>query len=177
MRVNGLHHFDTIESNRNAAGRDFNDRVCAYDADGDGWTVIQRRGTAQHLRQENFNRSWNEYKHGFGNLTDGDFWYGNDFIHQLTYDDDMQFRILLENWTNERLTIDYNVFRIDAERNNYNLMIDDFCGGNRTLDAMAYHNGQDFSTFDQQNDRTGIDGRRECCSCAVSYASGWWFNK
>lgn len=89
----------------------------------------------------------------------------------------MELKILLQNWAGHRIEFYYDIFRVDSERNKYNLMIDGFRGDNKSLDAMAYHNGQDFSTFDRQNDRTEIDGNRGCCSCATSYASGWWFNK
>ena len=31
----------------------------------------------------NFNRKWNDYKDGFGDV-DGEFWFGNENIHDLT---------------------------------------------------------------------------------------------
>lgn len=177
MRGDGSYVFDAIESDRNTAGRNFNERYCSFDISGGGWTVIQRRGHRYQTNgAENFNRTWKDYKNGFGNLN-GEFWYGNDFIHRLTYEDDMESKIVLQNWRDQRIEFNYDTFRVDSERNKYNLMIDGFRGENKSLDSMAYHSGQDFSTFDRQNDRTGIDGHRMCCSCASSYASGWWFNK
>lgn len=65
---------------QNAAGRDFMQQYCEFATDGAAWTVIQRRGNFEP--QENFNRSWNEYKYGFGNLSK-DFYFGNDFIHKF----------------------------------------------------------------------------------------------
>ena len=35
-------------------------------------------------------------------------------------------------------------------------------------DAMKGHNGQPFSTFDQDNDDRGTD-------CAVTYKGAWWY--
>src|SRR6218665_24674 len=32
----------------------------------------------------NFNRSWTEYKNGFGDIGRGEFWLGNEKIHRLT---------------------------------------------------------------------------------------------
>lgn len=161
---------------QNVAGRRYNERVCSFDHNGMAWTVIQRRDLFSY--QENFNRSWTDYKNGFGQLNgNGEFWFGNDFIHRLTYDDDTELRIELEDWNGIHMTFEYEIFRVDAEQNRYNLIVDGFRGEDKTLDSMAYHNGQDFSTFDQQHDRSGINGNRSCCSCAISYGSGWWFNK
>ncbi|KAL5019526.1 hypothetical protein ScPMuIL_002418 [Solemya velum] len=42
-----------------------------------GWIVIQNRRTAS-----DFNRSWEEYKRGFGNLQ-SDFWLGNEVVYKL----------------------------------------------------------------------------------------------
>lgn len=125
---------------------------------------------------ENFNRSWTDYKIGFGNLS-REFWYGNDLIHKLTYDDDMELKIQLTNWDNQTMEFEYEEFRVDSEQNRYNLFVRGFKGDNITLDAFEYHHNQDFSTFDRQNDKSGINDNRACCSCAKSYASGWWFNK
>lgn len=42
-----------------------------------GWVVIQNRRS-----ESNFDRSWEDYKNGFGNL-DSNFWLGNEIIHKL----------------------------------------------------------------------------------------------
>ena len=53
---------------------------CNQSAAVGGWTVIQRRLNGF----VNFNRSWCDYKHGFGNLN-GEFWLGLDQINRLTW--------------------------------------------------------------------------------------------
>lgn len=136
--------------------------------------MIQQR---KHMSMpESFNRSWNDYKHGFGNLS-GEFWYGNDFIHKLTYDDDMELRIRLDAWDGRHIELEYDIIRVDSEENHYNLFVSGFRGHDKKLDALQYHHNQDFSTFDRQNDKSGINDDERCCSCAKSYAGGWWFNK
>lgn len=75
---NGVYTFG-YDRELNAGDRDFLQQYCEFATDGSAWTVIQRRGDFEP--PENFNRSWAEYKHGFGNLS-RDFWFGNDYIHK-----------------------------------------------------------------------------------------------
>lgn len=177
----GCHQFVNIdrtdEIHRFENPNGFSERLCSFDRNGIAWTVIQSRGHPVNASlRENFNRSWIDYKIGFGHLN-SEFWYGNDLIHKLTYDDDMELKISLDTWDNRHMDFEYDVFRVDSEENRYNLFIGGFKGSNLSLDAMAYHHNQDFSTFDRRNDQSGVDDELACCSCAKSYASGWWFNK
>ncbi|KAG7237290.1 hypothetical protein INR49_032623 [Caranx melampygus] len=45
-----------------------------------GWTVVQHITVNSSV---DFDRTWDEYKHGFGDVT-GDHWLGNEYLHQLT---------------------------------------------------------------------------------------------
>ncbi|XP_055905421.1 angiopoietin-2 [Eupeodes corollae] len=163
-RVDGIYKFSVPKLNE--AGRDMNEQYCVFSTAGPAWTVIQNRGP--YVVQENFNRSWNEYRGGFGSL-EKDFWIGNEFIHQLSYIENYELRIEVEDFDNVKAWVEYSTFRIDSEENNYNLIIDGFRGA--IADGMTYHNHQDFSTYDRRNDKT-VDA---CCACATAYASGWWF--
>lgn len=163
--VDGIYKFSTPELNE--AEHDFKERYCAFATDGAAWTVIQNRGP--YIEHENFNRSWIEYKYGFGML-DKEFWYGNEFIHQLVDRDDYELRIELTDFDDEHVWTEYSLFRLDSERYNYNLLIGGHSG--TALDAMHYHNEMDFSTYDRRNDKS-VDA---CCACATGYGSGWWFD-
>jgi len=44
-----------------------------------GWTLMQHRLDGS----VDFYRNWSEYRLGFGQL-DGEFWLGNEHIHQIT---------------------------------------------------------------------------------------------
>ncbi|XP_033367495.1 angiopoietin-4-like [Parus major] len=81
--------------------------LCEMDTEGGGWTVIQRRQDGS----VDFNRTWNEYKEGFGDLH-GEFWLGNDNIHRMTSQGDYSLRIDLEDWNNKHKHAFYQVFRV-----------------------------------------------------------------
>lgn len=168
--MDGVYKFQSPEINEKE--RDFNERYCVFplknDTHGLPWTVIQNRGS--YKQQENFNRSWSDYRNGFGYLH-RDFWFGNEFIHRLVYSEDYELRIELEDFNGTKAWAEYATFRIDSEQYNYNLLIAGYQG--TVADAMQYHNDKDFSTYDRRNDRT-VDA---CCSCAMGYGSGWWFDK
>lgn len=100
----------------NEAGRFFYERYCDFNTNGGAWTVIQRRYVND--QQENFNRSWSDYKFGFGDL-DREFWFGNDFIHKLTSDEDMELRIFIEDSAGRTGWAQYSVFRVDSEGKNF----------------------------------------------------------
>lgn len=171
-RIDGIYKFLTPEINE--IERDFNERHCVFppkNNTGLPWTVIQQR--VPYHDQENFNRSWVDYRNGFGQLH-RDFWFGNEFIHRLVYHEDYELRVELEDFNGTKAWAEYGIFRIDAESFNYNLLIDEYRSESSNAgDALAYHNDNDFSTYDRRNDKT-IDA---CCPCAMGYGSGWWFDK
>ena len=137
---------------------------CDMDTDGGGWMVIQRRvanGT------ENFTRPWKDYEEGFGSL-DGEFWYGLRNIHCLTSREDVELRIDMKYENGTDLTWTYQLFQIAGLEDKYRLQIGSGVG--RGHDAMEYHNGSQFTTYDQENDKNG--GR----NCAAFYKGGWWYH-
>ncbi|XP_065190306.1 angiopoietin-related protein 7-like isoform X2 [Sycon ciliatum] len=142
-------------------------------SDGGGWTVIQRRkGGAL-----NFSRSWEEYKHGFGELL-GDFWLGNDKIHRLTTGQEVDLRMevhgqLEHKGSVEKHHLTFSGFRMAGEEDNYRLHIGPYLTGtirHSGIDAlMAYHNNSQFSTYDRDHDLSSKN-------CAAVFRGGWWYN-
>ncbi|NXQ25586.1 FGL2 protein, partial [Alaudala cheleensis] len=141
---------------------------CDMQTQGGGWTVLQRRQDGS----TNFNRTWNDYKHGFGNLS-REFWLGNDKIHLLTRSQEMQLRIDLEDFSGIREYAKYDHFYVANEFLKYRLSVHGYSG--TAGDALHYsrhynHDQKFFTTPDKDNDRYPSG------NCGAYYSSGWWFD-
>ncbi|XP_062570701.1 uncharacterized protein LOC134232727 [Saccostrea cucullata] len=137
--------------------------LCNMTTDGGGWTVIQKRQDDE----VDFNRTWMEYKHGFGNASNNN-WIGNDAIYALTKDKNQELRVDLQSYNGEQAYAVYSTFYIGDENNKYTLTVS---GYNGTVgDSLSYNNGYRFTTKDQDND--GWSGG----NCGVTYKGGWWYN-
>ena len=138
---------------------------CDMETDGGGWLVIQRRlpnGTV------NFTRDWSDYENGFGDLN-GEFWYGLRNIHALTSRDDVELRIdMVTEDDGSELSWTYQTFRVSEASDKYRLTIGGGEGSGQ--DSMAYHNRQQFSTYDKDNDSQNSG------SCSFIFQGGWWYN-
>lgn len=82
----------------------------------------------------------------------------------------MVLRIVLEDFKDNHVWVEYGTFKLQSEALNYELIADEYRGS--IADSFLYHNNQPFSTFDRNNDKHNLT-----VSCAVSMASGWWFKK
>ncbi|XP_051912143.1 LOW QUALITY PROTEIN: fibroleukin-like [Hippocampus zosterae] len=141
---------------------------CDMESFGGGWTVIQQRLDGS----VSFNRTWNEYKKGFGNLR-GEFWLGNDHIHLLTKAKDMMARIELEDFEGVREYAKYDQFYVANDFLRYRLSISGYSGtaGNAiSFNKHFNHDQKFFSTPDRDNDMYPSG------NCGAYYSSGWWFD-
>ncbi|XP_078586198.1 scavenger receptor cysteine-rich domain-containing protein DMBT1-like [Branchiostoma floridae x Branchiostoma japonicum] len=134
---------------------------CDMDTAGGGWTVIQRRQDGSVP----FNRTWEEYKLGFGNKN-GEYWLGNENIHLLTSQKNYSLRVDIMDWTGATAFALYSTFRVSGESDQYRLHISGYSG--TAGDYM--NNGQRFSTVDRDNDiLSGVH-------CSQRFGQGgWWF--
>ncbi|XP_035687735.1 fibrinogen C domain-containing protein 1-like [Branchiostoma floridae] len=136
---------------------------CDMDADGGGWTVIQRRKDGS----VDFYLDWQNYKTGFGDLG-GEFWLGNDNLHHLTAQGGYELRVDLEDFEGNSTYAKYSNFSVEDEGHLYRLTVEGYSGtaGN----SMARHSSMCFSTKDKENDI------RESFDCAQAYKGGWWYS-
>uniref|UniRef100_A0A8C6T4E2 Fibrinogen C-terminal domain-containing protein n=1 Tax=Neogobius melanostomus TaxID=47308 RepID=A0A8C6T4E2_9GOBI len=130
---------------------------CDMETDGGGWTVFQRRRDGS----VNFNRGWDEYSAGFGDLR-SEHWLGNTPLHLLVTQRHCSLRIHLLDWTHVHHHALYEQFSIESEQGRFRLHVSGFSGS--VSDSFGwYHDGQDFGTPDSGH------------LCAEVCHSGWWF--
>ena len=115
------------------------------------------------------NRTWAEYKVGFGDPS-SNYWLGNDLLSQLTANNRYKLRFdLQQRDTGNWYYAEYSWFRVESEADNYTLQVGGF-SGNAGSDALGWHhNGQQFSTFDRDNDP------RSSVNCAAVIGGGFWW--
>ncbi|XP_042860774.1 angiopoietin-related protein 6-like [Penaeus japonicus] len=143
---------------------------CDQETDGGGWTVMLRRQAQPS--QLDFRQNWRTYASGFGD-PDGEYWIGLETLHQLTKDAPYSLRVEM-TWEDENATSLYDSFSVGPEMyesRGYELLIGGYNKASTGGDSMEYHNGMDFSTYDEDND--GASGG----SCSDwSGGGGWWYN-
>ena len=132
------------------------------ETDGCGWTVFQRRDSGLI----DFYLNWVDYEEGFGYL-DHEFWLGLSKIHRLTKDATCTLRVDLGDDEGNRAYANYSTFSIGDSSTEYTLTIEGYSG--TAGDSMTYHNGNMFSTKDNDNDNTGGN-------CAIIREGAWWHN-
>ncbi|KAL1404772.1 hypothetical protein pipiens_005229 [Culex pipiens pipiens] len=130
-----------------------------------GWLVIQSRSSGS----VNFNRSWTEYRDGFGNVgLSGEFWLGLETIHQLTKAGDQELLVQLKDETGHSAYGRYKRFQVAGADQRYRLSpLGEFSGA--IGEKLDNSRNEAFSTYDKDNDpRYGEN-------CAQKYGGGWWF--
>ncbi|XP_068798458.1 fibrinogen alpha chain [Struthio camelus] len=140
-----------------------------------GWLLIQQRMDGS----VNFNRTWQDYKRGFGSVDGkgrGEYWLGNENLHLLTQNDTV-LRVELEDWDGNAVYAEY-IIQVGSELEGYALAVSSYEGnaGDALItgwleEGTEYtsHAQMQFSTFDRDHDRWEE-------SCAEVYGGGWWYN-
>ncbi|XP_068608517.1 fibrinogen-like protein 1-like protein [Brachionichthys hirsutus] len=140
-----------------------------------GWTVVQHITVNSSV---NFDRTWAEYKIGFGDVT-GDHWLGNEYLHQLTRGPALyKLGIKLVDQDAEIKVGEYDPFLVEDELSAYRLRLGLFqgtAGDALTLDTENYlHDNQRFTTKDRDNDNYFQNCAR------LEYqgvpGGGWWYD-
>jgi len=115
-----------------------------------------------------FNRSWEEFKVGF-NDSRGNYWLGNELLHQLTSNGRYKLRFDLQD-RNGNLSwyyAEYSSFVVLSEAQNYKMVVAGYSGN--AGDAFSFQNNMMFTTYDRDNDR-------HQSNCAVLNGGGFWYH-
>ena len=136
--------------------------VCDTDTDGGGWLVLQRRTSGD----VDFYRSWEDYKYGCGDIYGGDFWFGLEKLHQLSFNRRYELRIDL-TYNGLPYVAKYDNFTLFGEPEKYKIRVSGFSGN--ASDGLGYHSDRPFTTKDRDNDATtGLN-------CATKFHGAWWY--
>jgi len=135
-----------------------------------GWIIIHQCNPISNI---SFNRTWSEYRDGFGNVS-LNYWFGNEKIHQLTTASTWKLRVEVQSYdTRKWYSAEFDTFRVADEANLYKLNVAGYLGDggdafNVVPDPNWITNGMNFSTYDNDNDRNSVN-------CALTNG-GWWLN-
>ncbi|XP_046865684.1 angiopoietin-related protein 7-like [Drosophila willistoni] len=135
--------------------------LCEGDIEGGGWIVIHKRFNGS----VDFNRTWTEYRNGFGNKK-GEFFIGLENLHRITNSQTYELYVQLEFHNGTFQFAGYESFRIGNETTKYKLeSLGEFRG--TAYNAMKINLNNAFTSVDQDNDQ------REGFNCALRYGA-WW---
>ncbi|XP_046333355.2 fibrinogen-like protein 1 [Haliotis rufescens] len=117
-----------------------------------------------------FNRSWADYRDGFG-LTNNDHWLGLEKIYHICKPGTCTLKIELRFVDDSYKQQYYENFFLSNEGDDYRMYFAKTRGksGATLGDCLTPLNASAFSTYDRDNDN-------DAGSCAVEYESGFWFN-
>ena len=142
---------------------------CDQETDGGGWIMYQRRVNGT----ENFTRTWEEYKHGFGNKGGNatELWLGNENVYQLVKSyaaKGVTLRIEVDAFDGAQGWIEASNFTLDNEALQYGIDWNSCTSssGRSICAAWVEHQKRPFKTFDK------VSGQQACLD---EFRGGWWY--
>ncbi|XP_042867272.1 ryncolin-1-like [Penaeus japonicus] len=137
---------------------------CDMETDGGGWTVFLAR--QRQTPQVDFNRSWTEYKEGFGDPT-GEFWLGNEMLHRITSSRKYSLRVDLTLTNQIQQFAEWEEFRLGSETDKYRMNLENYLSLSTTYSNCLNIDNRYFTTYDRDYDYSSGN-------CAASIGGGWW---
>ena len=140
---------------------------CDMNLVGGGWTIIQRRVD----NSTSFDRTRKEYNVGFGGLN-SNFWLGLKKIKRITDGGTHELYVGLESFlpgASQLAWSKYGSFGLGTDDLDYPISISSYDSSSTAGDAFVNHDGEKFSTPDEDNDSAATH-------CADTHSSGWWYH-
>ena len=135
-----------------------------------GLTLIMKKRERETLHKA-FNKSWEEYKTGFGDWSADNYWLGLEYMHTLTKHAKMD--LVVEFYQNglkkKNIQMIYSDFQVGPELSRYSLSLDDKLYGDLD-DLSSKYADIPFSTYD-------MSSKAEISDYPTFFGAGWWFNK
>ncbi|KAK0414990.1 hypothetical protein QR680_011718 [Steinernema hermaphroditum] len=142
---------------------------CDNEFSGGGWTMVMKRWDDSM----NFNRSWAEYRCGFGDVTTGeDFWIGNDRLHSLTAKrqcpNELIVRMQPVGTNQPSIVAKYAHFAVADEFNEYRLSLGPL--------VLSEHLSAIDALLDARNNPFITHDRPEKLICPTNRQFGFWMS-
>ena len=111
--------------------------------------------------------TWDEFKTGFHDEQDGEYYIGNDALYNLLSRGILFLRIDMWTTNNTYIAAEFSGVSISGESENFALTLGAYERGTATAGGLVtYHSGSPFSTHD--NDTSGS-------GCTSQHPSAWWY--
>lgn len=123
------------------------------------WDVIMVHGNTRN----DFNKTQNEYKKGFGSFASNEYYLGNVYLNELTRSAPFMLRIDMWVSSTEYMHAEFNRFLVEQEVNGYRLELGEFLQGHAGTGGLLQHSGAPFSAPDSGTE------------CASLYQAGFWY--
>ena len=111
--------------------------------------------------------TWDEFKAGFNDEQNGEYYIGNDALwHMLQLG---TFTLRIDMWTTDDtyISAEFSDVAMAAESENFALTLGAYERGTATAGGLVtYHSGSPFSTLDDDNSARG---------CTSQHLSAWWY--
>ena len=136
-----------------------------------GWLIIQKNVPGNGSI---FNRSWIDYRNGFGDPAEKYYWFGNEKVYQLVSSESWKLRVEVQSKNTKKwYSAEYESFLLSNEATKYAIKVSGCTGDAGDAFSVASSsdwktNGMKFTTFDKDNDKAPGN-------CAKD-VSGWWYN-
>ena len=117
-----------------------------------------------------FNRTWQEYVHGFGEVGKADHWLGLEHVHHVTNNPrSYRLNFALTMVDGSRYFAKFQDFVLGGAAEGYRFSFSSLLPSGKADDCLSPLRGAPFSTYDNDSDGSPF------VNCAERHGGGWWY--